>query len=53
MYGKKEKKKKEGVITNMIRRKITTYKTMDEADMLDEKGQKEYEKLKKLYPSMF
>ena len=53
MFGKKEKEKKEGVITNMVRRKITTYKTMDEAGMLSPQAEKEYEKLQKLYPSMF
>ena len=53
MFGKKKKEKKEGVITNIIRRKITTYKTMDEAGMLSPQAEKEYEKLKKLYPSMF
>ena len=34
MFGKKKKEKKEGVITNIFRRKITTYKTMDEEGML-------------------
>ncbi len=53
MFGKKKKEKKEGVITNMVRRKITTYKTMDEAGMLSDKARKEMEKLQKLYPSMF
>lgn len=55
MFGKNKnkKEKKEGVITNMIRRKITTYKTMDEAGMLSDKARQEMEKLKKLYPSMF
>ena len=53
MFGKKEKEKKEGVITNLIRRKITTYRTMDEAGMLSDKAQEEYNKLQKLYPSMF
>ena len=53
MFGKKEKEKKEGVITNMVRRKITTYKTMDEAGMLSDKARTEMEKLQKLYPPMF
>ena len=53
MFGKKKKEKKPGVITNIIRRKITTYQTMDEAGMLSGKAQKEYENLQKLYPSMF
>ena len=53
MFGKKKKEKKESVITNIIRRKITTYKTMDEAGMLSPQAEKEYEKLQKLYPSMF
>ena len=45
--------KKTGVISNIQRRKIQTYKTMDEAGMLDDRARKEMEKLKKLYPSMF
>ena len=44
---------KKGVISNLQRRKIQTYKTMDEAGMLSDKARKEMEKLKKLYPSMF
>ena len=51
MFGKK--KKTDGIITSMQRRKIQTYKTMDEAGMLSDKARKEMEKLKKLYPSMF
>ena len=46
-------KKKDGVITNLVRRKIQTYQTMESAGMLDDKGAKELEKLRKLYPSMF
>ena len=46
-------KKNDGVITNLVRRKIQTYKTMEEAGMLDPRGAKELEKLRKLYPSMF
>ena len=42
-----------GLITNMVRKKIQTYKTMEEAGMLDPRGAKELEKLRKLYPSMF
>tara|TARA_R100001443_G_C3285389_1_gene161438 strand:- start:149 stop:292 length:144 start_codon:yes stop_codon:yes gene_type:complete len=44
---------KKGVISNIQRRKIQTYKAMDEAGMLDDRARKEMEKLKKLYPSMF
>ena len=49
----RDERGREGVITNIIRRKITTYKTMDEAGMLSPQAEKEYEKLQKLYPSMF
>jgi hypothetical protein len=52
-FGKKKDNKKEGVVTRLQRRKITTYKTMDEAGMLSEQGRKEMEKLRLLYPSMF
>ena len=45
--------KKNGVITNLVRRKIQTYKTMEATGMLDPRGAKELEKLRKLYPSMF
>jgi len=45
--------KKDDVITNLMRRKIQTYKTMEDAGMLDPKGAKELEKLRRLYPSMF
>ena len=45
--------KKKGVISNIQRRKIQTYKAMDEAGMLDDRARKDMEKLKKLYPSMF
>jgi len=48
-----DKKAKDGVITNLVRRKILTYQTMESAGMLDPKGAKELEKLRKLYPSMF
>ena len=50
-----EKKKEggDGVITNLVRRKIQTYQTMESAGMLDPRGAKELEKLRKLYPSMF
>jgi len=44
---------KKGVISNIQRRKIQTYKAMDEAGMLDDKARKDMEKLRKLYPSMF
>tara|TARA_R100000278_G_scaffold31353_1_gene28778 strand:- start:198 stop:341 length:144 start_codon:yes stop_codon:yes gene_type:complete len=44
---------KEGVITNMQRRKITLIKTKMDAGMATEKDKKDYEKLRKLYPSMF
>ena len=44
---------KEGVITNMQRRKITLIKTKRDAGMATEKDKKDFEKLKKLYPSMF
>ena len=44
---------KKGVISNIQRRKIQTYKAMDEAGMLDDRARKDMEKLKKLYPSMF
>lgn len=53
MFGKKKKEKTDGIITNLQRRKMQTYKTMDEAGMLSDKARKEYEKLQKLYPSMF
>ena len=46
-------KKNDGVITNLVRRKIQTYRTMEEAGMLDPRAAKELEKLRKLYPSMF
>tara|TARA_R100001082_G_C4244234_1_gene108702 strand:+ start:202 stop:486 length:285 start_codon:yes stop_codon:yes gene_type:complete len=49
----KEKAKVEGVITDMVRRKIHTYRKLDEAAMLGPREKKEYEKLRKLYPSMF
>ena len=42
-----------GLITNMVSKKIQPYKTMEEAGMLDPRGAKELEKLRKLYPSMF
>ena len=48
MFGKKKKEKKDGIITNLQRRKIQTYKTMDEAGMLSDKARKEMEKLQKL-----
>tara|TARA_Y100001938_G_C7865901_1_gene317892 strand:+ start:129 stop:272 length:144 start_codon:yes stop_codon:yes gene_type:complete len=44
---------KKGVISNIQRRKIQTYKAMDEAGMLDDRARKDMEKLRKLYPSMF
>ena len=44
---------KEGVITNMQRRKITLIKTKMDAGMATEKDKKDFEKLRKLYPSMF
>ena len=44
---------KKGVITNLVRRKIQTYQTMESTGMLDPKGAKELEKLRNLYPSMF
>ena len=54
MFGKKKKKeKKGGVITNIQRRKIQTYKVMEEAGMLDDAARKDMEKLRKLYHSMF
>ena len=49
----KEKAKVEGVITDMVRRKIHTYRKLDEVAMLGPREKKEYEKLRKLYPSMF
>ena len=49
----KEKAKVEGVITDMVRRKIQTYKTMESAGMLSPQAAKDYEKIKRLYPSMF
>ena len=45
--------KKDGVITNLVRRKIQTYRTMEATGMLNDKAAKELEKLRKLYPSMF
>ena len=59
MLGKNKTKKDEdrkkagGVISNMIRNKINTYKAMDETIGLDPRAKKEYLKLQKLYPSMF
>ena len=53
MFGKKKKEKKDGIITNLQRRKIQTYKTMEEAGMLSPQAEKELYKLKTLYPSMF
>ena len=44
---------KKGIISNIQRRKIQTYKAMDEAGMLDDRARKDMEKLRKLYPSMF
>ena len=44
---------KKGLISNIQRRKIQTYKAMDEAGMLDDRARKDMEKLRKLYPSMF
>ena len=46
-------KKKDGVITNLVRNKIQLYQTMEETGMLDSRGAKELKKLRKLYPSMF
>ena len=46
-------KKNDGVITNLVRRKIQTYQQMESVGMLDPRGAKELEKLRKLYPSMF
>ena len=45
--------KTEGVISNMQKRKITLIKTKIDAGMASEKDKEDYEKLKKLYPSMF
>ena len=56
MFGKKKSKeeeertKKGGVISNMIRNKMNTYRSMDETIGLDPRAQKEYEKLLELYP---
>ena len=52
MFGKK-KKSKEGVITNIQRKKIQLIKTKMDAGMATEKDKKDLEKLQKLYPSMF
>ena len=49
----KEKAQVDGVITDTVRRKINTYRKLDEVAMLGPKEKKEYEKLRKLYPSMF
>jgi len=45
--------KKEGVISNMQKRKITLIKTKIDGGMASDKQLKDLEKLKKLYPSMF
>ena len=52
MFGKK-KESKEGVITNIQRRKIQLIKTKIDAGMASEKDKKDLDKLQKLYPSMF
>ena len=54
MFGKNKKKEnKEGVITNIQRKKIQLIKTKIDAGMASEKDKKDLEKLRKLYPSMF
>ena len=53
MFGKKKDTNKEGVITNIQRRKIQLIKTKMDAGMASEKDKKDLDKLKKLYPSMF
>ncbi len=56
MFGKKkakdaeDRKKTGGVISNMIRNKMNTYRSMDETIGLDPRAKKEYEKLLRHYP---
>ena len=41
------------VIPNLVKRKIQTYQTMEATGMLSPQAAKDYERMKKLYPSMF
>tara|TARA_R100000234_G_scaffold64156_1_gene39017 strand:- start:241 stop:384 length:144 start_codon:yes stop_codon:yes gene_type:complete len=41
------------IIPAKIKRKVKTLEAMKEGGMITEKDEKELEKLKKLYPSMF
>ena len=43
----------EKIIPRKIERKIKTLETMKDGGMISAKDEKELEKLKKLYPSMF